>query len=215
MVVQETDNDNTFVSNPLQSRLYWNASGEPHIDLVTSCMGSDAVTRGVVQCSPGNVVTLSGSHFVNSSRTEVRIWMYGSAFVCQKPTVLSASQLQCVLPFVLESTADDLLPIQIINMAGQRSNWLSAINYLPSVAIPMPASQSSASSTDCGADRARFAITLGVLVPLLVVMMALNAGLLYVQWLVRLKAGHADSNVWAPQRDAEDHSTQLASWVRK
>ena len=203
VVVQEVGSSEYLLSNLLQTRLYWNATGEPHIDSVTGCLGADAVTRGVVQCSPGNVVTLQGSNFVNSTGTVVNLYILGALFICQQPTVLSATQLTCVLPFVLESTPSDVLPVRISGMNGLRSNWLSAINYQATMSNPTQA-QSSSSTIDY---QTRFAAALGVLLPLVLLSLALNGALLYG----RVKQGKGSS--WTSQRDSSSEvDTQMARY---
>ncbi len=216
VVVLETGNNETLLSNTVQTALYWNASREPHIDSVTGCMGTDAVTRGVVQCTAGNVITLHGSNFVNSSNTQVPIWFDSTAFICQKPIAVSSSELQCVLPFVLDSTPGDVLPIQIYNMARLQSNWLNAISYLSPNSNPggdVPAGQGGSGSAD-SVDSSRLAIVLGVLLPLLVISLLMNVGLLYRYGVCGLGSKKsAAGGGWSTQRDVSD-STQMADWTR-
>ena len=98
--------------------------------------------RTVLRCAPGDVLTLLGSRFALSAFLEVQLLSAGnSPALCSNATVLSDSEVTCVLPeFVdtwntlpstrLQLVADDSQSSNVVNAVLYRSSWQPAVSAI-------------------------------------------------------------------------------------
>ena len=192
-----TDNATASRSNVLTVRLYGNPLSDPRLDSVQGCGSSDRATRRVSGCSVGDVITLQGANFVTSRSTLVQLFAAGDAFVCASPRVLSPSAMTCILPYTPPLAVDAVLPIRIYNMNGAASNWLVAVDFGSSGGSDPPAADTA------GGSDLRFVVTLALLLPLVVLLLAL----LIVQHVRSRSRDGKSSAGWARQ---DDDKVQMA-----
>ena len=191
----------TYSSNSLSVAVYA-GQADAHINSIQGCQLPVASTRGVAGCQAGSVITLVGSNFALTETTQVQLFSQGELFVCASLRLLSSSQMTCVLPYVVGVATDSVLPIRWSSGTSRRSsNWLLAVDY----DLPQATTQSTPSDM-------KFLVTISVLLPLVVLLIAAVAVLFWRLGGLSGKGVERPSS-WARHQDESDVQLSITSSV--